>query len=89
MYLLLVRWAERERAPSKSAALGLEADDDYEIPGACISKVVSVGAGSSPIRSHLQQRQQRPFGYRQVMVEKRQKWLSKWCRMASLLLYIY
>ena len=62
MYLSLVWWAERERAPSKSAALGLEADDEYEIPGACISKVVSVGADSSPVRSQQQHRRQRPFG---------------------------
>ena len=51
MHLSLVRWAERERARSQSAPLGMEADYDYEIPGAvCISKVVGVGAGSSPVR---------------------------------------
>ena len=57
-------------ARSKSAVLGLEADCDYKISGTCISKVVGVGAGSSPVRSQQQQRR-RPFGRRQVVVGKR------------------
>ena len=56
--LSLVRWAERECARSQSVALGLEADCDYEIPGADISKVVGVGAGSSPVRSRRWRRRQ-------------------------------
>ena len=81
---LLVRWAEREQARSKSAAL---ADYDYEIPGVGISKVNSVGA-DSPVRSQQQQgRRQRPFCRRHGVVGKRQKPLSERHWMASLLLY--
>ena len=63
-------------ARSKSAALGLEVGCDYKVPGACVSKVVGVGAGSSPVRSQ-QQRWQRSFGRRQVVVGKRQRSLSE------------
>ena len=77
IHLSLVRWAERERAPLQSAALGLEAGCDYEISGACISVVVGVGAGNSPARLQQQRRRQRPFGRRQVVVGKRQRSLSE------------
>ena len=87
MHLSLVRWAEHERAPSKWAAPGFEADCDYEISGACISMVVDVGAGNSPARLQRQRRRQRPFGRRQVVVGKRQKLSSERRWRASLLLY--
>ena len=85
--LSLVRWAERECARPQSVALGLEADCDYEIPGTDISKVVGVGAGSSPVRSRWWRRRQLPFGRRHVVVGKRQKSLSERRWMASLPLY--
>ena len=70
-------------ARSKSAALCWGANRDYRYRGTCISKVVGVGSGCSPVRSQ----QQQPFDRRQVVVGKQQKSLSERRWMASLLLY--